>query len=546
MKIVLAGPKGSGKSTVGRMLAEQLRLPHVETDDLIEAAHQAETGRRRTCREIYFAEGEAAFRERESRAVGQAAAMRTCVVSTGGGALLDPENRRALRREAVLVYLQADADVLWRRVSKQGVPAYLAQEADPKSVFFARVAMLDDVLRPYADVLVTLAADEPPESIAARVRQRVAEEMQLAAARFSTLGLALQVHTFGESHGPAIGAVLDGVPAGLALSERDIQHDLDRRRPGQSNVSTTRSEADRVRIVSGVFEGRTTGAAIAMIIENKHQRSADYEAFKDLFRPGHADFGYWAKYGVRDYRGGGRSSGRETAARVAGGAVAKKVLAERGIHIRAYALEIAGVRAEQIDLSAVETNPVRCPDPAAAEAMQAAILAAREAQDSVGGVIQVEVSGAPAGLGDPVFAKLDARLAGALFSVGAVKGVEFGAGFQAARLRGSRNNDPMRDGRFVTNHAGGIAGGISTGQPIVARVAVKPTPSIGRPQKTSDVHGEDRDLAIEGRHDPCIVPRAVPVVEAMTALVLLDCVLIQDRLRAARADGASSSQQTSP
>lgn len=531
MKIVLTGPKGSGKSTIGRVLADRLRLPHVETDELLEAEYESETGRHRPCRDILATEGEAALRALEARAVTRAAEFDFCVVSTGGASLLDPESRRALRRESLLVYLQADPDVLWNRIIADGVPAFVSG-SDPRSEFAARAAMLDDVVRPYADAVVVVDGDERPDGVAERVRERIAEEMELASARFSTLGLALQLHTFGESHGPAIGAVLDGVPAGIPLSAEDIQHDLDRRRPGQSKVSTTRSESDRVRILSGVFDGRTTGAALAMIIENKRQRSRDYEAFKEIFRPGHADFTYWAKYGVRDHRGGGRSSGRETAARVAGGAVARTVLAERGIHVRAYALEIAGHRAERIDHSVIESNPVRCPDPQAAAAMEAAILAARQSHDSVGGVIQVEISGAPAGLGDPVFAKLDARLGGAFFSVGAVKGVEFGAGFHAARLRGSENNDPMREGQFVTNHAGGIAGGISTGQTILARIAVKPTPSIAQPQKTGDIHGEDRDLTIEGRHDPCIVPRAVPVMEAMAALVLLDALLIQERLQA--------------
>jgi chorismate synthase len=532
MKIVLTGPKGSGKSSVGRLLARELGLEHVETDDLLEALYEAETGERRTCREILREEGADAFATWESRAVAEAAERDWCIVSTGGGTLLDPENRHALRRDAVVVYLQGEADLLWTRAQAQGRPAFL-QGDDPQAEFAARVALKDEAVRPCADAVVSVQADEAPEDLAARVRQRIEQEMSLAAARFSTLGLALQVHTFGESHGPAIGTILDGVPPGIPVSEDDIQRDLDRRRPGQSTVSTTRSESDRVRILSGVFEGRTTGAPIAMLIENKRQRSRDYEAFKDIFRPGHADFTYWAKYGVRDYRGGGRSSGRETAGRVAAGAVAKKMLAERGIHPVAYALEIAGIRAQRVEHSFIEKNPVRCPDPDAAAAMEEAILAAREAKDSVGGIIQLEVSGVPAGLGDPVFAKLDGRLGGAFFSVGAVKGVEFGAGFEAARLRGSENNDPMRDGRLVSNRSGGIAGGISTGQPIIARIAMKPTPSIASPQETCDVEGRNRDLEIEGRHDPCIVPRAVPVIEAMAALVLLDCLLIQQRLRGA-------------
>ncbi|MBS3734402.1 MAG: chorismate synthase [Phycisphaerae bacterium] len=529
MKIVLTGPKGSGKSTVGRILAEQLGIAHVDTDELLTAACEAETGRRLTCREICREEGEPAFRAREARAVAQAAERRYCIVSTGGSSLLDPDNRRRLRHEAVLVYLRLDAEACWQRVSADGVPAFLTSD-QPKREFVDRVARLDDVITPYADAVVAVEADEPPEQVARRVRERVEEELTLAAGRFSTLGLVLQVHTFGESHGPAIGAVLDGVPPGVPLSEADIQTDLDRRRPGQSAVSTPRSEADRVRILSGVLEGATTGAPIAMVIENTRQRSGDYEALRDVFRPGHADFTFWAKYGRRDHRGGGRSSGRETAARVAGGAVAKKILAERGIEIRAHAVEIGGVRAKTVDYDVVEQNPVRCADAQAAEAMEAAIRDAREAGDSVGGVIEVEIAGVPAGLGDPVFAKLDARLGAALLSVGAVKGVEFGAGFAAARQRGSEHNDPMCDGRFVTNRAGGIAGGISTGEPIVVRVAVKPTASISRPQQTCDVHGRNREIEIQGRHDPCIVPRAVPVMEAMAAMVVLDSLLIQQRL----------------
>jgi chorismate synthase len=515
---------------VGRILARDLGLEHVETDDLLEALYEAETGEGRTCREILREEGAEAFAAWESRAVAEAAGRDWCVVSTGGRTLLDPENRHALRRDTILVYLRGDADLLWDRAQAQGRPAFL-QGDDPRGEFAARVALKDEAVMPRADAVVVVEPDEAPEDLAARVRQRIEQEMALAAARFSTLGLALQVHTFGESHGPAIGCVLDGVPAGIPVAEEDIQRDLDRRRPGQSKVSTTRSESDRVRILSGIFDGRTTGAPIAMMIENKRQRSRDYEAFKSIFRPGHADFTYWAKYGIRDYRGGGRSSGRETAARVAAGAVAKQVLAERGILPMAYALEIAGIRAQRIEHDFIEENPVRCPDPDAAAAMEEAIVAAREAKDSVGGIIQLEITGMPAGLGDPVFAKLDGRLGGAFFSVGAVKGVEFGAGFEAAGLRGSENNDPMRDGRFVANRSGGIAGGISTGQTIVARVAVKPTPSIASPQQTCDVEGRNRDLEIEGRHDPCIVPRAVPVIEAMAALVLLDCLLIQQRLR---------------
>lgn len=530
MRIILTGPKATGKSTVGRILADALRVPLVETDAVLEDEYASETGTRLACREICAKEGEGRFWEREGRAVEKVATLRCCVVCTGGSTMLAPENRFALRQDSVVVYLKGDPELLWPRVLQNGLPPFLG-DGDPKAAYAARVAKLEEAVLPCADAVVELDAQATPEQVAAQVRDRMGEEMLLRAARFSTLGLALQVHTFGESHGPALGAVLDGLPPGLTLGEGDIQRELDRRRPGQSQVSTSRSEADRVRILSGVFEGKTTGAPLALLIENKGQRSKDYEALKDVFRPGHADFTFWAKYGLRDYRGGGRSSGRETAARVAGGAVAKKALAERGISVRAFALEIAGVRAEQMNLSAAESNPVRCPDPEAAAEMERAILAARDAKDSVGGVIQLVAEGVPPGLGDPVFGKLDARLGGAFFSMGAVKGVEFGAGFQAGRMRGSQNNDAMRPDGFASNNAGGILGGISTGQPIVARIAVKPTPSVASPQQTVGTDGEGRDLAVEGRHDPCIVPRAVPVVEAMAALVLLDCLLIQERLR---------------
>jgi chorismate synthase len=347
----------------------------------------------------------------------------------------------------------------------------------------------------------------------------------------SRFGEFLAVSTFGESHGPGVGVVVDGVPPGLALSAEDVQRDLDRRRPGQSAVTTARRESDRAEILSGVFEGRTTGTPIAILVRNEEHRSSDYEQFRDAFRPGHADWTYHAKYGVRDWRGGGRSSGRETAARVAAGAVARAILAGPGIRISGYALEIAGIRAAFVDLAEVERNPVRSPDPAAAVLMERAIAEAKDAGDSVGGVVEVVADGLPAGLGDPVFDKLEALLAHALMSVGAVRGFEIGDGFAAARLRGSAFNDALavEGGRIrpVTNHAGGVAGGISTGAPLVVRCAIRPPASISRPQHTVNDRGEPVEIAIGGRHDPCIVPRAVPVLEAMVALVLADRLLAQ-------------------
>jgi len=348
----------------------------------------------------------------------------------------------------------------------------------------------------------------------------------------STFGRMLTITTFGESHGPAIGVVLDGAPSGLALAEGDIQKELDRRRPGQSAITTPRAEKDRVEILSGVFDGLTTGTPIALLIRNEDKKSSDYETLKSLIRPGHADWTYGAKYGYRDWRGSGRASGRETAARVAAGAIAKKLLAARGVSIVGYSVEIGGVRAARIDHAEIERNPVRAPDADAAAAMVARIEEAKAQDDSVGGVVEVVASGCPSGLGDPVFDKLEALLAHAIMSVGAVRGVEIGAGFEATRMRGSVFNDEpyTENGRMRTrtNHAGGIAGGISNGMDIVVRAAMRPPASIARSQKTVDTRGAPVTVEVKGRHDPCIVPRAVPVIEAMVALVLADCLLVQD------------------
>jgi len=351
----------------------------------------------------------------------------------------------------------------------------------------------------------------------------------------SVFGEFLTVSTFGESHGAAVGVVVDGVPPGLPLSVADVQRDLDRRRPGQSGVTSARREPDRAELLSGLFEGRTTGTPIAIVIRNEEHRSSDYERFRDAFRPGHADWTYQAKYGIRDWRGGGRSSGRETAARVAAGAVARAILAGRGVTVTGYALEIAGIRAARVDLAEIERNPVRSPDPEAARLMERAIEEAKGQGDSVGGVVELIAEGVPAGLGDPVFDKLEALLAHAALSVGAVRGFEIGDGFAAARLRGSAYNDELAvEGgrvRSRTNHAGGVIGGISTGERLVVRCAVRPPASIARPQRTVTAGGEPVEIAVEGRHDPCIVPRAVPVLEAMVALVLADRLLGQSALR---------------
>ncbi len=343
----------------------------------------------------------------------------------------------------------------------------------------------------------------------------------------SIFGKFLTITTFGESHGPAVGVILDGCPPGITVGAEIVQRDLDRRRPGQSAVTTQRKEPDKVEILSGVFEGVTTGASIALLVRSVDARPQDYANLKDVFRPGHADYTYWQKYGVRDYRGSGRSSGRETVGRVAAGAIARVILEGVGARVQAYTVQVGDILAEARDLAFAEENPVRCPDREKAPVMERAILAAREAGDSLGGVVEILASGVPVGLGDPVMDKLDASLAWGLMSIGAVKGFEIGEGFASARRRGSEMNDRMTKDGFATNHAGGILGGISTGEPIVVRIAVKPPSSIAIPQKTVGVSGEEREFRIEGRHDPCLCPRVVPVAEAMTCLALADALLRQ-------------------
>ena len=354
----------------------------------------------------------------------------------------------------------------------------------------------------------------------------------------NTFGTIFRVTTFGESHGAAVGAVIDGCPAGLPLCEEDIQVYLDRRKPGASRFSTARKEGDLCRILSGVFEGKTTGTPIAVIVENTDQRSGDYSALRDVYRPGHADLGYDRKYGFRDYRGGGRSSGRETAGRVIGGAVAAKLLKEFGVEIRAWTDSIGPFRAdpEHSDLSECRKNALYMPDPAAAEKAEAWLADCIREGDSSGSTVACRITGVPAGTGEPVFDKLDAELAKAVLSIGAVKGIEFGDGFAAAEAKGSNNNDPFRGEGAVeaagscgitklSNHAGGILGGMADGSDIFFRAAVKPTPSIARPQKSVTRSGENTVMEIRGRHDPVIGPRAVVVVECMAAVTVLDLML---------------------
>jgi chorismate synthase len=351
----------------------------------------------------------------------------------------------------------------------------------------------------------------------------------------NSFGNIFKVTTFGESHGPAVGCVIDGVPAGLELSEADIQKDLDRRKPGQSSVTTQRQEDDAVEILSGLFEGKTTGTPLALLIRNKDQRSQDYSTLKNVFRPGHADYTFFQKFGINDYRGGGRSSGRETTARVAAGAVAKKILAQHQITVTAYTLAVGPVSARSIDLSAIEKNLVRAPDLSVADEMVKAITTAKDNGDSLGGIVGAVITGCPAGLGDPVFDKLEARLAAAVMSIGAVKGVEFGSGFKAAQMSGSEQNDqPFVENGVVktkNNFSGGITGGISTGEDIVFRLAVKPPSSIAKKQMAATKDLAMTSIEIQGRHDPCLCPRIVPVVEAMSALVIVDALILQKTVR---------------
>lgn len=355
----------------------------------------------------------------------------------------------------------------------------------------------------------------------------------------SSYGLIFRVTTWGESHGEAVGAVVEGCPPRIPLAEADIQRDLDRRRPGQSDITTARTEADSVRILSGVFEGRTLGTPICLMIPSHGQQSHRYDALRHIFRPGHAEATYYLKYGTYDHRGGGRASARETAARVAAGAVARKILETAGVDVFGFTRRVGAIEAEAIDRSYIEKNPVRCPDPQRAKEMEALIREVRDRGDSIGGIVEVVAVGVPAGLGEPVFDKMDADLAKAMMSINAVKGVEIGRGFGVALKRGSENNDAwiFEEGRIRTrtNYCGGIVGGITTGEDIVLRIAVKPPSTIAIPQETIDRYGQPAvfspgDSESARRHDPCICPRVVPVAEAMMAIVLVDHLMRQKAL----------------
>lgn len=354
----------------------------------------------------------------------------------------------------------------------------------------------------------------------------------------NTIGSMFRVTTWGESHGPALGATVDGCPAGLEISEADIQPVLDRRRPGKNAASTTRKERDKIEILSGVFEGKTTGTPISLLIRNSEARSSSYIDLKDIFRPGHGDFTYLEKYGIRDWRGGGRSSGRETAARVAAGAIAEKLIGRAGMEVLAYTQAIGGIEINHGKLPKgsalrrkVRNNFLFCPDEKAASAMEEKLAAVRLEGDSLGGVVEIVVSGCPPGLGEPVFEKMDAALASALMSIGTVKAVEIGDGFAVAEMRGSEVNDQMGKKGFKSNHAGGILAGLTNAEEIVLRIYCKPIPSIAKEQQTLDEKGMVRNIKIQGRHDVCVLPRIVPVCEAMVSIVLADFWLRQKTAR---------------
>ncbi|GAB6127208.1 chorismate synthase [Humidesulfovibrio idahonensis] len=344
----------------------------------------------------------------------------------------------------------------------------------------------------------------------------------------NSIGTLFRLTTFGESHGVGLGGVVDGCPPGIAINEELIQRELDRRKPGQGGVAATaRKESDAVRLLSGVFEGLSTGTPIGFIVMNEDQRSRDYSAIMDVYRPGHADLGYDAKFGRRDYRGGGRSSGRETVARVAGGAIAQELLKAEGITVGAATVELGGIPAAGRDFAGALLRPFFSADAESVPLWEQRVRTVKAEGDTLGGIVELRAAGVPAGLGEPVFDKLDARLAYALMGVGAVKGVEVGAGFAAARLTGSANNDPMTPDGFLSNNAGGILGGMASGQELIVRVAVKPIPSISREQQTVNSKGEAARITIGGRHDICAIPRIVPVLKAMLLLTLADFVLLQ-------------------
>lgn len=528
MNIVVAGPKGSGKTTVAGKVAERLGLRFFDIDRIIEDMYSREKGVTFSFRDIFIREGEEFFRDLEHRACREWSHNDYTVLAAGGSTLLFRGNREILLKHSILLVLSGSDEVLWDRITRDGIPPFFQGE-NGFQLMKEKNSLSAEILNRHGDIELTVdncSHDECADEACIRIEEFIAA----AANRPNTFGSSIRVTTFGESHGKAVGAVLDGLPPGIPVDPVKLQSELSRRRPGQSSVTTARNEPDTLEILSGIFENKTTGTPLCMLVYNRDQDSSKYDDLKDIFRPGHADITFWKKYGIRDHRGGGRSSGRETIGRVAAGAVIRQVLEQQGITITGYTESIGGITGSRVEYDFIEKNPVRAADPDAAPVMEEAVLAAKKNLDSLGGTAVLVISGVPAGLGDPVFMKLDARLGQAMLSLGAVKGVEFGAGFRSAAMKGSEWNDSMKDGRFLSNNAGGILGGISTGQDIVIRAAVKPTPSIAQPQQTMDIHGNNRMIEIHGRHDPCILPRIIPVLEAMAAMVIYDAGRIQENL----------------
>ncbi|UCD72147.1 MAG: chorismate synthase [Syntrophobacterales bacterium] len=543
MNLILIGFMGVGKTSVGERLAERLGCPLIDTDALIEEVYSM------TVAEIFEKYGEASFRKTEKAVVERVSKLRECVIATGGGVVLDRENIDRLKGHGLLIHLSLSPRAIYRRIGSEAKRPLLKTN-NPRKILKALFQSREALYRAYSDFTVErngMNVEETVERIlemvascgaAGRFQHHLSRKGRIMSNHF---GERFRIVTFGESHGKAMGVVVDGIKPGFDFDVEAIQKELDRRRPGQSHLVSPREEDDRVEVLSGVFEGKTLGTPICLLIPNKGYDPKAYDSLRDLFRPGHAGYTTLKKYGIRDYRGGGRHSGRETVARVAAGALAKRELEKEGIQIIAYTKEIDGIMAQRIDFDEIQRNPLRCPDREASKRMETKVLSYKTQGDSIGGIVEVIAHNVPPGLGDPVFGKLDSEIARALMSIGAVKAVEIGDGFEAARMRGSEHNDQMDRHGFKTNHAGGILGGISTGQEIRARIAVKPTPSIEKEQDTIDIFGHERRISIRGRHDPCICPRIVPVAEAMMALVLYDALLRQRDLEE-KGDGLDQSR----
>jgi chorismate synthase len=424
-----------GKSTISEMLSKALNVQMIETDDVIVDLYEKKTGQKKNCALICDEIGENKFRELEADAVEEISQVDWKIISTGGSTMLNSELRNTLRRNSIIVFLYNSPQDLFDRYIKTKPPAYLIKKSTTE-LFIHSSALINEVIKPYADITVN-CKDKSLDEILEKTMKGLQNEFLIKHSKPNSFGQLIQLTTFGESHGTVVGAVLDGIKPGLDISEEYIQSELNKRRPGQSKVSTPRNEKDKLKILTGVFNGKSTGMPICMIIENKDQDSSKYESIKDIFRPGTADYTFQKKYNIRDYRGSGRASGRETAARVMGGAIAKNILNEKGIEVIAHTVQVGSIIAKECDYNEIDKNIVRCADKTIAKDMEKIISEVKQSGDSVGGAVQLVIKGLPAGVGDPVFGKLNARLGAALLSIGGVKAIEFGAGFEAASMLGS-------------------------------------------------------------------------------------------------------------